>query len=62
MCGTDFGYRIMIITSQIIRYLGSNRAIPIVNNNEQPNVPTFVASRLWLDFHQKITKKTIDNL
>lgn len=45
MCGTDFGYRIMIITSQIIRYLGSNRAIPIVNNNEQPNVPTFVASR-----------------
>lgn len=44
------GYEKMIITSQIMRDLGSNRVIPIVINNEQSNVPTFVATRLWLDF------------
>ncbi|GAB5106101.1 hypothetical protein EC2021H102_47080 [Escherichia coli] len=53
-CGTGFGCRIMIIISQIMRDLGSNRVIPIVIDNEQSNVLTFVATCLWLDFYQKL--------
>lgn len=44
----------MIIISQIMRDLGSNRVIPIVIDNEQSNVLTFVATCLWLDFYQKL--------
>ncbi|WP_394125796.1 toll/interleukin-1 receptor domain-containing protein [Vibrio hepatarius] len=45
------GYEKMIITSQIMQNLGSNRVIPIVVNNSLVNkTPTFVSSKLYLNF------------
>jgi len=44
------GYEKMIITSQIMKDLGSNRVIPIVINNSTFEMPIFVSTRLWLDF------------
>jgi len=45
------GYEKMIISSQIMRNLNSNRVIPvIVNNKLQDPVPTFIGARLRLYF------------
>lgn len=45
------GYEKMIISSQIMRELNSNRVIPvIVNNSLSEPVPTFVGARLRLSF------------
>lgn len=45
------GYEKMIISSQIMRELDSNRVIPVIVNNSLPDpVPTFVGERLRLYF------------
>jgi hypothetical protein len=47
------GYEKMIITAQIMQDLGTNRVIPIVvNNNQTKKVPTFVSSKLYLNFEE----------
>lgn len=44
------GYEKMIITADLLRTIDSNKVIPIVRQNGTYAVPTFLRSKLFLDF------------
>ncbi|WP_423911006.1 toll/interleukin-1 receptor domain-containing protein [Caballeronia sp.] len=45
------GYEKMILTAQVMQDISSDRIIPIIRNNvSAPPVPTFLSSRVFVDF------------
>lgn len=44
------GYEKMIITSDLIKNIDSNKVIPIIRQNGTYNVPTFLKTKLFIDF------------
>ena len=44
------GYEKMIITSELLSKIDSNKVIPIVRQKASSNVPTFLKSKLYIDF------------
>ena len=44
------GYEKMIITSELIKNIDSNKVIPIIRQNGTYNVPTFLKTKLFIDF------------
>jgi hypothetical protein len=44
------GYEKMIITSDLLSKIDSNKVIPIVKQNASNEVPTFLKSKLYIDF------------
>lgn len=45
------GYEKMILTAQLMQDMSSDRIIPVVRNNAlSPRVPTFLSSRVYIDF------------
>ena len=44
------GYEKMIITSDLMKRIDSNKVIPIIRQQGTHNVPTFLKSKLFLDF------------
>ena len=44
------GYEKMIITSDLLKSIDSNKVIPIIRQNGTHAVPTFLRSKLFLDF------------
>lgn len=44
------GYEKMIITSDLMKKIDSKKVIPIIRQNGTKNVPTFIETKLFLDF------------
>jgi len=44
------GYEKMIITSDLIKNIDSNKVIPIIRQSGTHNVPTFLKTKLFIDF------------
>lgn len=44
------GYEKMIMTSSLLKSIGSSKVIPIVRERSENNVPTFLSSKLYIDF------------
>ena len=44
------GYEKMIVTASLMRRIDSNKAIPILRQKGQRTLPTFLASKLFIDF------------
>ncbi len=44
------GYEKMIITADLLKSIDSNKVIPIIRQNGTHNVPTFLKSKLYIDF------------
>jgi len=44
------GYEKQIITAELLSNLNTNWVIPLIRNNELSKLPTFLGSRLYLDF------------
>ena len=44
------GYEKMIITSDLIKNIDSNKVIPIIRQSGTHNVPTFLMTKLFIDF------------
>lgn len=44
------GYEKMIMTSQVLDQIDQNTIIPIIRERGEPAVPTFVTSKLYIDF------------
>ncbi len=44
------GYEKMIITSDLLSKIDSNKVIPVVRQNASNEVPTFLKSKLYIDF------------
>ena len=43
------GYEKMIVTSDLLDRIGSNRAIPIIRQAGLPKIPTFLSTKLYID-------------
>lgn len=44
------GYEKMIMTSSSLTKISSNKVIPIIREKGEPNVPTFLKTKLYIDF------------
>lgn len=44
------GYEKMIITSNLLKNIDENKIIPIIRQNGEMNVPTFLKSKLYINF------------
>lgn len=44
------GYEKMIITSELMKNIDSNKVIPVIRQNGTHNVPTFLKTKLYIDF------------
>jgi predicted transcriptional regulator len=44
------GYEKMIMTSSSLKKISNNKVIPIVRENGEPKVPTFLKTKLYIDF------------
>jgi len=44
------GYEKMIMTSSLLKSIGDSKVIPIVRERSENNVPTFLSSKLYIDF------------
>lgn len=44
------GYEKMIMTSSLLQKIGSNKVIPIVREASKEKLPTFLGSKLYIDF------------
>lgn len=44
------GYEKMIITSNLLKQIDQNKVIPIIRQNGETNLPTFLSSKLYLNF------------
>ena len=44
------GYEKMIITADLLKRIDSNKVIPLIRQSGSHNVPTFLQSKLFLDF------------
>jgi hypothetical protein len=50
------GYEKMILTAQLMQDVTSDRIIPVIReNNQSPPVPTFLSSRLYIDFRDDLS-------
>lgn len=50
------GYEKMILTAQLLQDITSDRIVPVVRNNcFMPPVPTFLSSRVYIDFRDDLT-------
>lgn len=47
------GYEKMIMTSSSLKKISDNKVIPIVRENSEPKVPTFLKSKLYIDFSKE---------
>jgi len=47
------GYEKMIITSNLMKRIDENKIIPIIKQNTTKEVPTFLKSKLYIDFSKK---------
>ena len=47
------GYEKMIVTSNMMENIDSNKAIPIIRQDETHNVPIFLKTKLFLDFSRE---------
>jgi len=43
------GYEKMIVTSDLVARIGSNKVIPIIRQTAFPRLPTFLSSKLYID-------------
>jgi hypothetical protein len=43
----------MIMTSSSLKKISDNKVIPIVRENSEPKVPTFLKSKLYIDFSKE---------
>jgi hypothetical protein len=49
------GYEKMILTAQVMENVTTNRIIPVIRTNDLPQlVPTFLASRVYIDFRDDL--------
>lgn len=44
------GYEKMIVTADLLKTIDANKVIPLIRQNATHNVPTFLRSKLFLDF------------
>lgn len=44
------GYEKMIITSDLLRNIDSNKVIPVIRQEGSSNVPTFLKTKMYIDF------------
>lgn len=44
------GYEKMIVTADLLKTIDSNKIIPLIRQSGRHNVPTFLSSKLFLDF------------
>jgi hypothetical protein len=44
------GYEKMIMTSSLLKRIDGNKVIPIIRQRSEHNVPTFLSSKLYIDF------------
>lgn len=44
------GYEKMIMTSSSLSKISNNKVIPIIRENSEPKVPTFLKTKLYIDF------------
>lgn len=44
------GYEKMIITSSLLEHIDTNKVIPIIRQNGTRNIPTFLKTKLYIDF------------
>lgn len=44
------GYEKMIVTADLLKTIDSNKVIPLIRQNGSHNVPTFLRTKLFLDF------------
>ncbi len=47
------GYEKMIVTSNYMKNINANKVIPIIKNNKTCSVPTFLSTKLYLDFNNE---------
>lgn len=47
------GYEKMIVTSDLMRNIDSNKVIPVIRQNGTKIVPTFLSTKLYLDFSRE---------
>lgn len=47
------GYEKMIITSNLMKSIDENKIIPIIRQNNTKEVPTFLKTKLYIDFSRK---------
>lgn len=53
------GYEKMILTAQLIRDISTDRIIPVIRKNTLvPPVPTFLSSRVYIDFRDDLAYET----
>lgn len=46
------GYEKMIVTSEVMKSIESNKVVPIIRQRGTHNVPTFLKTKLFIDFSQ----------
>ncbi|OJF70352.1 hypothetical protein BK026_17090 [Alteromonas sp. V450] len=57
------GYEKMIMTSSLLKTIDSSKVIPIIRENPQKSVPTFMGSKLYIDFSKdKDVEYSLDEL
>ncbi|SFB23104.1 toll/interleukin-1 receptor domain-containing protein [Azotobacter beijerinckii] len=57
------GYEKMIMTSSLLKTIDSSKVIPIIRENPQKFVPTFMGSKLYIDFsNDKDIEYSLDEL
>ena len=44
------GYEKMIVTAELLKRIDSNKIIPIVRQNKTRTLPTFLRTKLYIDF------------
>lgn len=49
------GYEKMILTAQLMQNIASDRIVPVIrNNNSEPLLPTFLGTRVFIDFRDDL--------
>jgi hypothetical protein len=57
------GYEKMIMTSSSLSKISDNKVIPIIRENGEPKVPTFLKTKLYIDFsNDEDTEFSLDEL
>ncbi|WP_138679167.1 toll/interleukin-1 receptor domain-containing protein [Candidatus Accumulibacter phosphatis] len=57
------GYEKMIVTSDLMKTIDSNKVIPVIRQGGRPELPTFLKSKLYIDFSREDQfEESFDNL
>lgn len=57
------GYEKMIVTSDLMKTIDSNKVIPVIRQSSGPELPTFLKSKLYIDFSREDQfEESFDNL